>query len=633
MKGDIMSSRETAIRLPDIFSPLERILLTANGNVQRILSAYHNAPVTISIIENTERLVNTATKGKKRARKPSNPKDHKHHKGESFNSNSHQKLESGKEVDETEDAEDAEAISPLSLPPISWIHEDLQRWGCEMEEIEIQMEEAKDGGNKKPRRKVLAVFDRLVDIMVLNRVACKAWSVVTLSDEKLLQLVVDDKVGIGQLFRLILQVLKSPRQRKQARIVHVWIKIVSILSLIAGFITISINKEWKHRKGGSEKSLAESTFLQKHYTTYHGVIGVGVILVAVAIGLIGGCVHWCPLDTSSITSYRRLIGTPSPDTTVNGSTPPFVASNHPPEQPSPQQPPTIIIHSHGADQDIDDANLKARRQSVHFGSPTSIHSFNSSISSSSFATSSSSSSTSPSSISTISPENLTPSEKHNSERQPLLPKASNSLDSHQTDTPMQSPTATSESSKRPLSICLKTRRRLANIHTVAGYLLLSFSLATLPALIVAGKWGTRNFPDRTTRWAVGLATISLIWILIMVGAWNKVTSRGRRRRSLVPQTFLGRIKAWVAIIFCLPQPHGDNRLRINRRSVSRTRRSRSRSIARRRSSTSPQRQSSTSPQRGAQYAVLTDEEDVLPEAPVGNTVESRNETVVVQIQS
>ncbi|KAJ3111377.1 hypothetical protein HK100_002706, partial [Physocladia obscura] len=35
--GDIMSMRETLIRLPDEFSPLERILLTANGNVQRIL--------------------------------------------------------------------------------------------------------------------------------------------------------------------------------------------------------------------------------------------------------------------------------------------------------------------------------------------------------------------------------------------------------------------------------------------------------------------------------------------------------------------------------------------------------------------------------------------------------------------
>ncbi|TPX63707.1 hypothetical protein CcCBS67573_g08600 [Chytriomyces confervae] len=35
--GDIMSLRETLVSLPKEFSSLERILLTANGNVQRIL--------------------------------------------------------------------------------------------------------------------------------------------------------------------------------------------------------------------------------------------------------------------------------------------------------------------------------------------------------------------------------------------------------------------------------------------------------------------------------------------------------------------------------------------------------------------------------------------------------------------
>jgi hypothetical protein len=37
------------------FTPLERILLTANGNVQRILSAFHNSPVTVIIKYNTLR--------------------------------------------------------------------------------------------------------------------------------------------------------------------------------------------------------------------------------------------------------------------------------------------------------------------------------------------------------------------------------------------------------------------------------------------------------------------------------------------------------------------------------------------------------------------------------------------------
>ncbi|TPX35353.1 hypothetical protein SmJEL517_g02203 [Synchytrium microbalum] len=50
--GDVMSSRETFVSLSDEFTPMQRILLTANGNVQRILSAYYNAPVTVDILFN-----------------------------------------------------------------------------------------------------------------------------------------------------------------------------------------------------------------------------------------------------------------------------------------------------------------------------------------------------------------------------------------------------------------------------------------------------------------------------------------------------------------------------------------------------------------------------------------------------
>nr|KAJ3422094.1 hypothetical protein HK105_001198 [Polyrhizophydium stewartii] len=47
-----MSSRETTAVLDGDFSPLERIVLTANGNVQRILSSYFNAKVTVDIVRN-----------------------------------------------------------------------------------------------------------------------------------------------------------------------------------------------------------------------------------------------------------------------------------------------------------------------------------------------------------------------------------------------------------------------------------------------------------------------------------------------------------------------------------------------------------------------------------------------------
>jgi len=50
--GDIMSSRSTTVLLSDEFTSLERIVLTANGNLQRIVSAYHNKPVTVEILYN-----------------------------------------------------------------------------------------------------------------------------------------------------------------------------------------------------------------------------------------------------------------------------------------------------------------------------------------------------------------------------------------------------------------------------------------------------------------------------------------------------------------------------------------------------------------------------------------------------
>jgi chorismate-pyruvate lyase len=53
--GDIMGWRATSVRLPDCFSPLERIVLTANGNLQRIVSSFYNAPVAVVIVQNDRR--------------------------------------------------------------------------------------------------------------------------------------------------------------------------------------------------------------------------------------------------------------------------------------------------------------------------------------------------------------------------------------------------------------------------------------------------------------------------------------------------------------------------------------------------------------------------------------------------
>ncbi|KAI9283126.1 hypothetical protein BY458DRAFT_495508 [Sporodiniella umbellata] len=40
-------------RLPDEFSPLERMILQSSGNLQRILSSYYNTPSHIEILRNT----------------------------------------------------------------------------------------------------------------------------------------------------------------------------------------------------------------------------------------------------------------------------------------------------------------------------------------------------------------------------------------------------------------------------------------------------------------------------------------------------------------------------------------------------------------------------------------------------
>ncbi|KAJ1962189.1 hypothetical protein GGI12_002799 [Dipsacomyces acuminosporus] len=59
--GDVMSQRETSCMLPAIFkNPVQRIMLMANGNLQRVLSAYYNLPVSVEVLfnepENPKRL-------------------------------------------------------------------------------------------------------------------------------------------------------------------------------------------------------------------------------------------------------------------------------------------------------------------------------------------------------------------------------------------------------------------------------------------------------------------------------------------------------------------------------------------------------------------------------------------------
>ncbi|KAG0334020.1 hypothetical protein BG004_000595 [Podila humilis] len=52
--GDIMSKRDTTLTLPNGFTGFERMLLTANGNLQRLISALFNMTVSVEILENTQ---------------------------------------------------------------------------------------------------------------------------------------------------------------------------------------------------------------------------------------------------------------------------------------------------------------------------------------------------------------------------------------------------------------------------------------------------------------------------------------------------------------------------------------------------------------------------------------------------
>lgn len=52
--GDLSGGMETVMEfLPD-FTPLERIALTATGNLQRIISSYYNCPVIVECVKNEE---------------------------------------------------------------------------------------------------------------------------------------------------------------------------------------------------------------------------------------------------------------------------------------------------------------------------------------------------------------------------------------------------------------------------------------------------------------------------------------------------------------------------------------------------------------------------------------------------
>ncbi|KAI8870508.1 hypothetical protein GQ42DRAFT_134709, partial [Ramicandelaber brevisporus] len=129
-----MAPRETRCVLPSaVFpSPFERIFLTCNGNLQRVLSAYYNQPVSIDIVYN----------------------------------------------------------NPITDP-------------IERNAALIKLREAAAGlsSNVPPVDDDALLFDRRVHLVVCGKVACVAISVVAVSNPETKRLVLEEGVGIGQIFR------------------------------------------------------------------------------------------------------------------------------------------------------------------------------------------------------------------------------------------------------------------------------------------------------------------------------------------------------------------------------------------------------------------------------------------------
>ncbi|RIA78805.1 hypothetical protein C1645_842285 [Glomus cerebriforme] len=139
--GDVMSLRTTTLLLPDEFSGLERICLTANGNLQRILSSWFNKTVTVDIIKNKS--VDIKTESRIKTLVATNKKE-------------------------------------VSSKNINYNQKNNE---C---------------NNELP---ILKRFDREVNLICEGKIICNAISDVIIRDHKVVQLIEHDGLGIGQLFR------------------------------------------------------------------------------------------------------------------------------------------------------------------------------------------------------------------------------------------------------------------------------------------------------------------------------------------------------------------------------------------------------------------------------------------------
>uniref|UniRef100_A0A1D1YT43 tRNA dimethylallyltransferase n=1 Tax=Anthurium amnicola TaxID=1678845 RepID=A0A1D1YT43_9ARAE len=140
--GDVMSLRATTLLLPNEFSGLERICLTANGNLQRILSSWFNKTVTVDVIKNIS-------------------------------------------VDFKMDSQVKNSIITNKTIIL---------------DNDVNYDDTQKNDDKAP---ILKRFDREVNLICEEKIVCNAKSDVIIRDHNIVQLIENDGIGIGQLFRYL----------------------------------------------------------------------------------------------------------------------------------------------------------------------------------------------------------------------------------------------------------------------------------------------------------------------------------------------------------------------------------------------------------------------------------------------
>jgi len=144
--GDLMGGCETNVVVYGSFTPFERIIITANGNLQRIMSAYYGAPVTVNIIKSNPITNMSLYKSKK-----------------NLNSTT------------TTTTSDTTTTTNNN----------------------------NNTNNNDSNKKLLCVYDREVNLLMNNQIFCKAKSIIEIYDDELINAIEYKKIGIGQMFRYL----------------------------------------------------------------------------------------------------------------------------------------------------------------------------------------------------------------------------------------------------------------------------------------------------------------------------------------------------------------------------------------------------------------------------------------------